>query len=68
MTPLAEPGAAATGMDAFVTKMATFLSADNLWGAVASVAPLIGVVLVFTIGYTIVRRVLKGGAHGNLRV
>lgn len=55
-------------MSDFVEAMGTYLSSEVLWNAVSSVAPLIGAVLVFTIGYTIARRVLKGGSHGHLRV
>lgn len=70
MTPLAEPETPEVtgGMDSFVSEMGTYLSSDNLWGAVASVAPILGVILVFTVGFTIVRRVLKGGAKGKLSV
>lgn len=48
-----------TGMNAVVTALTTTLSADNLWGVIASAVPLIGVVTLFGLGFFLVKRAVK---------
>lgn len=50
---------AATGMDAVITSLTTSLSADNLWGIVGSVVPIIAISVLFGLGFYLVKRVLN---------
>lgn len=54
-------------MEAAITALTAQVTAANLWGAVASVASLVGVVLLFVLGLTFVRRVVKGASKGKLK-
>lgn len=48
-----------TGMNAVITSLTTTLSADNLWGIIATAIPLIGVVTLFALGFWLVKRAVK---------
>ena len=50
---------AAIGMDAVITSLTTSLSADNLWGIVGSVVPIIAISVLFGLGFYLVKRVLN---------
>lgn len=50
---------AVTGMDAVITSLTTSLSADNLWGIVGSVVPIIAISVLFGLGFYLVKRVLN---------
>lgn len=50
---------AATGMDAVITSLTTALSAENLWGIVGSVVPIIAISVLFGLGFYLVKRVLN---------
>lgn len=50
---------AATGMDAVITSLTTSLSADNLWGIIGSVVPIIAISVLFGLGFYLVKRVLN---------
>lgn len=54
-----------TGMAAFISALSTALSADNLWGAVAPVAPLIAILVLFGLGMYVLRKNLKRGGKGK---
>lgn len=56
-----------TGMEAAITAISAQITAANLWGALAAVAGIIGVVLLFVLGLTFVRRVTKGASKGKLK-
>lgn len=56
-----------TGMEAAIAEIEAQVTAANLWGAVAAVASIIGVVLLFVLGLTFVRRVTKGASKGKLK-
>ena len=47
-------------MDTVVSSLTTTLSAANLWGVIGSAVPLIGVVVLFALGYRIIKRLLSG--------
>lgn len=50
---------AVTGMDSVITSLTTSLSADNLWGIVGSVVPIIAISVLFGLGFYLVKRVLN---------
>lgn len=50
---------AATGMDAVITSITTSLSADNLWGIVGNVVPILAVSVLFGLGFYLVKRILN---------
>lgn len=52
----------------FVSEAAQLVNASTLWGAVTGALPLIAGVLTFVIGFTVVKKVLKGGSKGKLRI
>lgn len=54
-------------MEAAITALTAQITAANLWGALAGVASIIGVVLLFVLGLTFVRRVVKGASKGKLK-
>lgn len=45
-----------TGMEAFVTAITTGLSADALWGAIAPVAPVMIIIVLFGIGRRLMQK------------
>lgn len=49
----------ASGMEAVITSLTSTLSAANLWGVVGSVVPLLGISLLFGLGFYLVKRVLN---------
>lgn len=50
---------AATGMEAVINSLTTSLSADNLWGIVGNVVPIIAISVLFGLGFYLVKRVLN---------
>lgn len=53
------------GMEAFITALADGLSADALWGAIAPIAPLIIILVLFGFGLHVLRKNLRKGKKGN---
>lgn len=49
----------ATGMEAVVTSITTTLSATNLWGIVGNVVPILGIVILFALGFGLVMRLVN---------
>lgn len=49
----------ATGMEAVVTSITTTLSAANLWGIVGNVVPILGIVILFALGFGLVMRLVN---------
>lgn len=52
-------GEGAKGMEAVITALNTALSADNLWGIVGSVVPLLAITTLFGLGFYLVKRILN---------
>lgn len=50
---------AATGMDAVITSITTSLSADNLWGIVGNIVPILAISVLFGLGFYLVKRILN---------
>lgn len=48
-----------TGMDAVITSITTALSADNLWGIVGSIVPILAISVLFGLGFYLVKRILN---------
>lgn len=49
----------ATGMDAVVSKIATTLSIANLWDVVSSIVPILGISVLFGLGFYLVKRIMN---------
>lgn len=52
-------------MSEFITSLNTGLSADNLWGAVASVSTLIITGVLFGFGYGLIKRIVNKIRRGK---
>lgn len=50
---------AATGMNAVITSITTSLSADNLWGIVGNIIPILAISVLFGLGFYLVKRILN---------
>lgn len=50
---------AATGMDAVITSITSALSADNLWGIVGNIVPILAISVLFGLGFYLVKRILN---------
>lgn len=48
-----------TGMDAVINSITTALSADNLWGIVGSIVPILAISVLFGLGFYLVKRILN---------
>lgn len=57
-------------MAAFITALTGTdgISATALWGAVSPIAPFIVIMVLFALGYYIVRKSVKGAAKGKVRL
>lgn len=42
-----------------VTSIGTTLSAENLWGVVGSIVPILGISVLFGLGFYLVKRVMN---------
>lgn len=49
----------ATGMDAVVSKIASTLSIANLWDVVGSIVPILGISVLFGLGFYLVKRIMN---------
>ena len=49
----------ATGMTAVITSLTTTLSAENLWGIVGNIVPILGISVLFGLGFYLVKRILN---------
>lgn len=49
----------ATDMDAVITSITTALSAENLWGIVGSIVPILAISVLFGLGFYLVKRILN---------
>lgn len=52
-------GEGATGMTAVITSLTTTLSAENLWGIVGNIVPILGISVLFGLGFYLVKRILN---------
>lgn len=48
-----------TGMAAVISSLTSTLSADNLWGIVGTIVPVLGISLLFGLGFYLVKRILN---------
>lgn len=57
-------------MAAFITGLTgeSGITASSLWGAVAPIAPFVVVMVLFALGYYIIRKSVKGAAKGKVRM
>jgi len=55
------------GMSTFISSLTTGLSASALWGAIADAAPLIIGLVLFALGFYVVRKLVKGAGKGKIR-
>lgn len=52
-------GEGATGMTAVITSLTTTLSAENLWAIVGNIVPILGISVLFGLGFYLVKRILN---------
>ena len=52
-------GEGATGMTAVITSLSTTLSAENLWAIVGNIVPILGISVLFGLGFYLVKRILN---------
>lgn len=50
---------ATTGMNAVITSLTTAVSAENLWGIVGNVVPILAISVLFGLGFYLVKRILN---------
>lgn len=50
---------AVTGMNTVVTSLTTAVSAENLWGIVGNVVPILAISVLFGLGFYLVKRILN---------
>ena len=55
-------------MDTFVTSLTAVITPTALWGVVASVAPVIAITVLFSLGLYFVRRQVKAVAKGKAKL
>lgn len=49
----------ATGMTAVITSLTSTLSAENLWGIIGTIVPILGISVLFGLGFYLVKRILN---------
>lgn len=52
-------GEGATGMTAVITSLTSTLSAENLWGIVGNIVPVLAISVLFGLGFYLVKRILN---------
>lgn len=52
-------GGAVTGMNTVISSVGTSLSADNLWGIVGNIVPILAVSVLFGLGFYLVKRIIN---------
>lgn len=55
-------------MGEFMTTLTTAVTGAKLWEAIAPAAPIIGVGILFSIGYMVLRRAITGIGRGKAKV
>lgn len=58
----------ASGMDAMVNALKSIIDLDTFMTAFTKLLPVIGVVLIFSFIYGIVKKVIKGASKGKTRL
>ena len=51
-----------------VSSLSTTISNANLWGEIANAVPIIGVAVLFALGYWVVRKTVKGISHAKAKM
>lgn len=49
----------ATGMTAVITSLTSTLSAENLWGIIGTIIPILAISVLFGLGFYLVKRILN---------
>ena len=52
-------GGAVTNMNTVVSSIGSSLSADNLWGIVGNIVPLLAISVLFGLGFYLVKRIMN---------
>lgn len=52
-------GGAVTDMNTVISSIGTSLSADNLWGIVGNIVPILAVSVLFGLGFYLVKRIIN---------
>lgn len=61
-------GESVSGMAACISKLASTVSADALWGIFGEAMPYVGVMCLFGFGIYEIRKMIKGASHGKVKV
>lgn len=56
------------GMSGFVSAAGEQINSTTMWTEATSAVPLIGGIIVFALGFYIVRKVLKGASKGKFKM
>lgn len=56
------------GMSAFIEVLNAGLSATAMWGAIGDAAPLIITLVLFSLAFYLVRKLIKGAGKGKIRM
>lgn len=56
---------AATGMTGIVSQLTTGITAQGLFGTVSEIFPFIIIMIGFSFGYRVLRKVVKGASKGK---
>ncbi len=48
-----------SGMTAVITSLTSTLSAENLWGIIGNIIPILGISVLFGLGFYLVKRILN---------
>lgn len=54
-------------MEAVITALQAVITAEALWGVLAAIVGLIGVVFLFVLGLHFLRKTTKGASKGKLK-
>ena len=58
---------AATGAQAAVEALQTSVNATSIWGEIAHFIPFIGVMVLVSLGYTILKKSVKGASKAKVK-
>lgn len=59
---------AKVGMEAIVSQLTTGVTADTIFGVMSDVMPFVIILIIVSLGLTVLRRVVKGAGKGKVRL
>lgn len=58
----------ATGMSSFITALTQGITSDILWAEISKIAPFLIVIFVVSVGYRLLRKLVKGGSKLKVNI